>query len=182
VKRSGLLQLKLSPKVPQPNGEVFRTTIPQGSEQSLLFRCLDPTFEVAPAQCLILGLARQKNGTVIQRKSDLLPGQQIRKQTDASLMVRQWNDELFLESAANGCVDSLKVIAGSHKKDMTVVGADAVHLLEQLADDLIRQLIIAALAARSGAMTSNSSRNRIAGALDRARSKSIFTRLPLWPR
>jgi len=109
-----------------------------------LFRSLDPTFKVATAQRTILGLVRQKNGAVVQRKTDLLPGQQICKQTDAGLIVRQWNNELFLESAANGSVDSLKVIAGGYKENMTVAGADTVHLLEQLADNLIRQLVIAA--------------------------------------
>ena len=69
------LTLKLSPKVLQPNGEVLRATIPQGPEQSLLFRGLNPAFKVAPAQCLILGLFRQQNRTVVQRKADLLPGQ-----------------------------------------------------------------------------------------------------------
>jgi hypothetical protein len=53
------LGLELSPKVLQSNGEVFRATIPQSPEQSLLFCGLDPTFKVAPAQCLILGLVRQ---------------------------------------------------------------------------------------------------------------------------
>jgi len=59
------LTLVLSPKVLQPNGEVFRATIPQGPKQSLLLRSLDPAFKVAPAQCLILGLVRQQNGTVV---------------------------------------------------------------------------------------------------------------------
>jgi hypothetical protein len=89
-------------------------------------------------------LVRQQNGTFVQRKTDLLPGQQIRKQTDASLMARQRNDEFFLKSAANGSVDPLKVIAGSHEADMIVAGANAVHLLEQLADYLIRQLVVSA--------------------------------------
>ena len=101
------LPLELSPKVLQPNGEVLRSTIPQGPEQSLLLRRLNPAFKVAPTQCLILGLVRQQNGAVVQRKTDLLPGQQIRKQTDASLIGRQWNDELFLESAADRSIDSL---------------------------------------------------------------------------
>jgi hypothetical protein len=49
-----------------------------------------------------------ENGTVVQRKTDLLPGQQIRKQIDAGLIVRQWNDELLLKPAADGSIDSLK--------------------------------------------------------------------------
>jgi hypothetical protein len=106
------LTLKLSPEVLQPNSEVLRATIPQGPEQSLLLRRLDPAFKVAPAQWLILGLVRQQNCAVVQRKADLLPGQQIRKQTGASLMVRQRNDELLLKPATNGSVDSLNMIAG----------------------------------------------------------------------
>jgi hypothetical protein len=136
--------MELSPKVIQPYGEVLWATIFQGPEQSLLFRSLDPAFEVAPAHCLILGLIRQQNGTVVQRKADLPSHQQIRKQTNASIPVRQWDDKFLLKSAANGSVDSLKIIAGGHKEDMTVAGADTVHFLEQLADDLICQLVIAA--------------------------------------
>jgi hypothetical protein len=100
--------LELSPKVLQPNGEVLRATISHGPEQSLLFRSLDPTFQVTPTQCLILGLVRQQSGAVVQRKTDLLPDQQIRKQTDASLMVRQRNDQLLLKPAADRSIDSLK--------------------------------------------------------------------------
>jgi hypothetical protein len=56
------VRLELSPKVLQPNGKVLRATIPQSPEQSLLLRCLDPAFKVAPAQCLILGLVLQQSG------------------------------------------------------------------------------------------------------------------------
>jgi hypothetical protein len=123
------LTLELSLKVLQSNGEVLRATISHGPEQSLLFGDLDPAFKVAPAQSLILGLVREQNGAVVQRKTDLLPGQQIRKQTDAGLIVRQWDDELFLKPAANRSVDSLNVIAGGNKEDVTVAGADTVHFL-----------------------------------------------------
>jgi hypothetical protein len=102
------LTLELSLKVLQRNDKVLRATIPQSPDESLLLRSLDPAFKVAPAQCLILGFVRQQNGAVVQRKTDLLPGQQIRKQTDASIPVRQWNDKSFLKPAANRSIDSLK--------------------------------------------------------------------------
>jgi hypothetical protein len=118
-----------------------RGRIPQGIAERSLLRCPDPVFEIAAAPILAIGEIRKQYRAVGQRKVDLLAFKENGKKTDPVFAIRQWNHQLFGEPAADSRVYLLEAVRGSYQKYVAIMGLDAVHLLEQLAHDLIGQRV-----------------------------------------
>src|SRR5260370_6056707 len=107
-------------EVIQRDRVVLRPSVPHSSEQGLLLSSLYRVLDVTAIEALTLGEFRQEDGSVIQRKVDLLFHQETRKQLDPDVPVRKCHPHPLLEATENLWIELVRVVRCTKEKDVAV--------------------------------------------------------------
>src|SRR5260370_33911043 len=130
-----------SVKVIQRDRVVRRPSVPHSSEQGLLLSSLHRVLDVTAIEALTFGEFRQEDGSVIQRKVDLLFHQEARKELDPGVPVRKCHRHPLLEATENLWIDVVRVVRCTKEKDVTVAVLRSLTFLSQLSDDLVAESV-----------------------------------------
>src|SRR5260370_11034629 len=130
-----------SVKVIQRDRVVRRPSVPHSSEQGLLLSSLHRVLDITAVEALTLGEFRQEEGSVLQRKVDLLFHQEARKELDPGVPVRRCHGHPLLEAIENLWINLVGIARCTKEKDVAVAVPRPLALLGQLSNDLVTESI-----------------------------------------